>query len=305
MSLKKIVIIVLLIALVAFIGYRAYVNTAAKKKAAEQPPAEKIVPVETALPSTMDLVEKINAPANIQAESEVTLYSKVMGKIVKNLVKMGSVVRPGQTVAVVGRDEVGFDFKDFEVKSDVKGVVSRLMLNPGSSVNPAVPLMTLVAIDTVKAVASVDERKIRFIKMGQAAQVTLEAYPGEVFKARVTNISPVANALNRTIEVELSLANPGYRLKPGMYAEAEWTESRRTAMVVPLAAVVERSGQKYVFLADGGQARMTPVTTGTVAGDVVEILGGLAPDQRVVTTGAGQLNDKDKITVTDTPPVQK
>jgi len=304
--MKKIIIILLLVALTAFIGYRAYVNTAAKKKAAEQPPAEKIVPVETTLPSTMDLVEKINAPANIQAESEVTLYSKVMGKIVKNLVKMGSVVQPGQTVAVVGRDEVGFDFKDFEVKSDVKGVVSRLMLNPGSSVNPAVPLMTLVAIDTVKAVASVDERKIRFIKMGQAAQVTLEAYPGEVFKARVTNISPVANPMNRTIEVELSLANPGYRLKPGMYAEAEWIESQRSAMVVPLAAVVERSGQKYVFLADGGgRARMTPVTTGTVAGDVVEILGGLAPDQRVVTTGAGQLNDKDKIAVTDTPPVQK
>ena len=303
--MKKIVIIVLLVALAAFIGYRAYVNTAAKKRAAEQPVTEKIVPVETALPSTMELVEKIHASANIQAESEVTLYSKVMGKVVRNLVRMGSVVQPGQTVAVVGRDEVGFDFKDFEVKSDVKGVVSRLLLNPGSAVNPAVPMMTLVAIDRVKAVAAVDERKIRFIKMGQAAQVTLEAYPGEVFSARVTNISPVANALNRTIEVELSLPNPGYRLKPGMYAEAEWTESRRSALVVPLAAVVERSGQKYVFLADGGRARMIPVTTGAVAGDAIEILSGLAPDQRVVTTGAGQLNDKDKITITDTTPVQK
>jgi len=303
--MKKIVIIVLLVALAAFIGYRAYVNTAAKKRAAEQPVTEKIVPVETALPSTMELVEKIHASANIQAESEVTLYSKVMGKVVRNLVRMGSVVQPGQTVAVVGRDEVGFDFKDFEVKSDVKGVVSRLLLNPGSAVNPAVPLMTLVAIDRVKAVAAVDERKIRFIKMGQAAQVTLEAYPGEVFQARVTNISPVANPLNRTIEVELTLPNPGYRLKPGMYAEAEWVESKRSAMVVPLAAVVERSGQKYVFLADGGQARMIPVTTGAVAGDAIEILSGLAPDQRVVTTGAGQLNDKDKITITDTTPVQK
>lgn len=303
--MKKVIVILVAIAFVAFVGYRAYVNYSAKKKAAEQPVAEKIVPVETALPSTIDITEKIHASANIQADSEITLYSKVMGKVVKNLVKMGSVVQPGQTVAVIGRDEVGFEFKDFEVKSDVKGVVSRLMLNPGSAVNPAVPMMTLVAIDTVKAVAAVDEKKIRFITMGQAARVTLEAYPGEVFQARVSNISPVANPLNRTIEVELSLPNPGYRIKPGMYAEAEWTESRRSALVVPLAAVVERAGQKYVFLAEGGQALLNPVTVGAVAGDVIEILSGLTEGRRVVTIGAGQLNDKDKITIIDNSPVQK
>jgi len=305
MSLKKIVILILLVALVGFIGYRAYVNSTAKKKAAEQPVTEKIVPVETALPSTLEITDRIHASANIQAESEVILYSKVMGKVVKNLVQMGSVVQPGQTVAVVSRDEVGFDFKDFEVKSDVKGVVVRVLQNPGASVNPAVPLMNLVGIDRVKAVAAVDEKKIRFIKMGQTARVTLEAYPGEAFQARVTNISPVASLVNRTIEVELTLPNPGYRIKPGMYAEAEWIESKRTALVVPLAAVVDRAGQKYVFLADGGQARINPVAVGTIEGDVIEILSGLAAGTRVVTTGAGQLNDKDKIAIVNGSPVQK
>lgn len=305
MSMKKIIIILLLVALLGFIGFRAYVNYTAKKKAASQPVAEKIVPVETVLPSTLEIIDRIHASANIQAESEVTLYSKVMGKITTNLVKMGSVVQPGQTVAVVSRDEIGFEFKDFEVKSDVKGVVARLLQNPGAAVNPAVPLMTLVAIDRVKAVAAVDEKKIRFIKMGQAAQVTLEAYPGDVFKAVVTNISPVANPVNRTIEVELTLPNPGYRIKPGMYAEADWIESKRSALVVPLTAVVDRAGQKYVFLPDGGQAQLTPVTTGVVAGDVIEILSGLAEGQRVVTIGAAQLNDKDKIKIIDASPVQK
>jgi len=303
--MKKVIVILILVVLVGFVGYRAYVNYSAKKKAASQPVTETIVPVETALPSTIEITDKIHASANIQAMSEITLYSKVTGKITQNLVQMGSVVQPGQTVAIVSRDEIGYEFKDFEVKSDVKGVVSRLLQNPGAAVNPAIPLMTMVDIDKVKAVASVDEKKIRFIKMGQAAEVTLEAYPGEVYRAQVTNISPIANPVNRTIEVELTLPNPGYRIKPGMYAEAEWVESHRPAMVVPLTAVVDRAGQKYVFLTEGGQARLNPVTVGVVAGDAIEVLTGLQADQRVVTTGASLLNDKDKIKIIDSATVQK
>ncbi len=297
--MKKAIVIIVVIALLGFIGFRAYTNYTAKKKAAAQPVTERVVPVETALPVQMDIVDKITAPANVQADAEITLYSKVSGKITQNLVKMGSVIKAGQVVAIVNRDEIGFEFKDFEVKSDVKGVVSRLLQNAGAVVNPAVPLMTLVDIDKVKTVAAVDEKKIRFIKMGQAAQVTLEAYPGEVFRAQVTNISPVANPVSRTIDVELTLPNPGYRIKPGMYAEAEWTENKRPARVVPLTAVVERSGRKYVFLVEDGRARLAPVTVGVVAGDAIEIVTGVADGQRVVTTGATQLNDKDKIRVID------
>jgi hypothetical protein len=100
------------------------------------------------------------------------------------------------------------------------------MVNPGAMVGPAVPILTLVDIDTVKAMAAVDEKKIRFIRLGQPATVSLEAYPGERFAAKVTNISPLANPVGRTIEVELAIPNPGHRIKPGMYAEAEWIESR-------------------------------------------------------------------------------
>jgi len=295
MKIGRIVIVLLLIVLAVFIGIRVNQNIQAKKKAMSQPAEEKIVPVETIRPARREITETIHASANIQADSEVTIYSKVNGKIAQNLVKMASSVQPGQIVAVVNRDEVGYEFKPFEVKSDAKGVVSKLLQNPGAAVNPNVPLMTLVDIDTVKAIAAVDEKKIRFIKMDQPARVTLEAYPGEVFSARVTNISPVANVVNRTIDVELSIPNASHRLKPGMYAEVEWTESRRSALVVPLTSVVERAGQKYVFLAASGLARLNAVTMGAVVGDSVEILSGLKGDENIVTTGAGQLNDKDKI----------
>lgn len=295
---SRLVIVLVLIALAVWIGLRTKQNLDAKKAAANAPPPEKIVPVETAVPTRMEIVERFRASANIVPDSEVTLYSKVPGKIAQNMVKVSSDVQPGQVVAVVNRDEVGYEFKPFEVKSDTKGVVSRLMVNPGAMVGPAVPILTLVDIDTVKAMAAVDEKKIRFIRLGQSATVTLEAYPGERFAAQVTNISPVANPVGRTIEVELAIPNPGHRIKPGMYAEAEWVESRRSALVVPLTAVVDRAGAKSVFRAEGAVAKQISVTTGAVVGDFVEILSGLGGTEMIVTTGAADLLDQGRIRIT-------
>jgi len=305
MKIGKIIIIFILVALAAFIGYRANQNIQAKKKAASQPAAETIVPVEAVRPGTMEIAEKVHAVGGIQSDSEVSIFSKVGGKIANNLVKMGSAVKPGQIVSIVNRDEVGYDYKPYEVKSDAKGVVARIILNPGASVNPSSPILNLIDIDQVKVVVAVDEKKIRFIGMGQGARVTLEAYPGEVFNARVTNISPVANPVNRTIDVELGIPNPDHRIKPGMYVEVEWVISKRAATVVPLGAVVDRGGRKYVFLVQAGLAKMTPVTVGAVVGDVIEILSGLAGDEQVVTSGAGQLNDKDKIKVIEPKTVEE
>ncbi|MCX6566177.1 MAG: efflux RND transporter periplasmic adaptor subunit [Candidatus Aminicenantes bacterium] len=301
MKIGRIIVILVLIALAVFIGLRTKSTIDAKKREAAKPAPVTVIAVETAVPGRQTIEDKVRSSGNLQAAAEVSIFSKVPGKIANNLVQMGSPVTPGQVVSIVNRDEVGYDYKPFEVKSDVRGVVARIILNPGAAVGPTAPILNLVDIDQVKVVAGVDEKNIRFISMGQPATVTLEAYPDERFNARVTNISPLANQLNRTIDVELSVPNPSHRLKPGMYAEVEWITGRRTAIVVPLVAVVERAGRKCVFLAADGAARMIPVTIGEVVGDNIEILSGLAGGETVITTGAGQINDKDRITVAGTP----
>lgn len=305
MKIGRILVVLIVIALVAWVGYRANQNIQAKKREAAKPAAVTIVSVETVAPAHQDIEDKIHSSGNLQADAEVSIFSKVPGKIANNLVKMGSVVSPGQVVSVVNRDEVGYDYKPYEVKSDAKGVVARILLNPGASANPNSPILNLVDLDTVKVVAAVDEKKIRFIGLGKPATVTLEAFPGEIFSARVTNISPIADPVARTIDVELSISNASHRLKPGMYAEVEWVESRRTSLVIPLVSVVDRGGQKGVFTAGDGRARLVPITVGAVVGDVIEVLSGLKGDERVVTTGAGQLNDQDKITIVERPAAQK
>jgi multidrug efflux pump subunit AcrA (membrane-fusion protein) len=294
---KRIVVILLSLVVIGFVAYRASVNYKAKKAAQNQPVAEKIVPVQTTAAQAREFIDTVKAAGNVQADSEVTLYSKVPGKIAQNNVKMGTVVTPGMTVAVVNRDEVGYQFNAFEVKSDVKGVVARVLQNPGALVNPNTPLMTLVDIDVVKAVAAVDELKIRFVRMGQSAKVRLQAYPGEVFNARVTNISPVSNPMSRAVDVEVSIPNAGHRIKPGMYAEAEFEQGKHSGLVLPILAVVDRAGRKYVFVVSGGKAVMKDVTTGAVAGDMIEIVSGIDGSDIVVSTGADKLENNDKVTV--------
>jgi membrane fusion protein (multidrug efflux system) len=295
--IKRIIAVLIALAVVGVIGYRASVNLKAKKVAQNQSVAEKIVPVVTTAAVSREFTDRIKASGNVQAESEVVLFSKVPGKIVRNNVKMGSVVTPGMTVAVVSRDEIGYQYNAFEVKSDVKGVVVRVLQNPGALISPATPLISMVDIDTVKAVAAVDELKIRFVRLGQPVKVRLQAYPNESFNAVVSNVSPVANSLTRSIEVEVSIPNGNHRIKPGMYAEAEFEEGRHRGFVLPIVAVVDRAGRKYVFAVADGKALMKEVTTGAVAGDMIEIVSGIDGTETIVSTGADKLENNDKVIV--------
>ncbi len=157
--------------------------------------------------------------------------------------------------------------------------------------------MAIVDVDTVKAVMAVDELKIRFFRVGLSVQLQVAAYPDEAFTARVTAISPVANPLTRAIDVEITVPNPGSRLKPGMYAEMEMVQNRHNGLALPIAAIVDRGGQKFVFLVAAGRARMVPVATGAIDGDEIEIVSGLRGDETVVAAGADRLENGDRLNV--------
>lgn len=295
--MKKTIFILCFILIIVFIGYKAFSTYRNRQEAMNKVVPEKVTPVKTGKPSWLEITDKIKASGSIQADADITIYSKVGGKITQNLVRLGTWIKPGMAVTIVNRDEIGYQYNPFEVKSDVKGVVSKVLQNPGTMITPSTPLFQLVDIDKVKAVVNVDEIKIRFVKVGQDALVTLQAYPGEVFKARVTNISPVCNPQNRTVEVELTIPNPNHRLKPGMFAESEMPESKRKVLVLPITAVVERLGKKYVFTIRDGRALLLPVTIGSVAGDAIEIISGVNENDLLIISGTDKLEEKDKVNV--------
>ncbi len=297
--MKKWIGIVITLMLVGLIGYRIANVIRVKNEAKNKPVVAKIISVSLIKPEKREITDIIHASGNLVADNDVLLYSKVQGKIRNTQAGMGSPVEPGQTVAWVLRDEIGYEFQPFEVKSDIKGFISKVFLNAGSAVAPNTPIMALVNIDTVKVVASVDELNIRFIRIGQTAKVSVQAYPGETFHGRVSNISPVSNPSNRTVDVEIRIPNPSFRLKPGMYAETEFIRERRTAWTLPVTSVVEKADHKIVFVPQGGRAVEVSVTTGAVLEDAVEIVSGIQGTESVVGAGASLLENGSQIKIVE------
>lgn len=293
--MKKIVFAIVGVAILGFIGYRVIVSVQEKRAVNAQTGTAKVTPVDVVSPVMSTIVDRLMQSGTISAQSEVTLYSKVAGKLEKNLVEMNDDVKPGQLVALVDRDEVGYSYNQYEVKSNAEGTIAKVFQNPGAVVNPNTPLYLLVNVDIVKAIIAVPESQIRHIRSRHPATVTAQAYPDRKFSGAVSNVSPVANPVSRTIDVEISVANGQHLLKPGMYIQAELVLQQRTAMIIPLAAVTEREGRQVVFIARDTLAVAQVIFTGSAMRDSVEIVQGLRLSDKVIVTGTHLLNDKDKI----------
>jgi membrane fusion protein (multidrug efflux system) len=210
-------------------------------------------------------------------------------------------------------DELRINLSNTVISSPVDGFIGKRYLDPGASVSPNAPVVSVVAIATVRMVANVVERDIKRLSVGMPAQVEVDAFPGEKFQGKVARIAPVFDPQTRTAEMEVEVPNGGFRLKPGMYARVDLTiDSRQNALTVPGNALVIVDGRSGVFVAGaapqpagnpaaqpGTPAAMTakfqPVETGIRDGDQVEITSGLNDGAQVVTTGATALRDGDRI----------
>jgi RND family efflux transporter MFP subunit len=182
------------------------------------------------------------------------------------------------------------------ILSPVDGFVSRRLLDPGAFAGANTPVLSVVAIGTVRLVASIVERDFKRVQPGVPAVVQVDTFPGEQFSGQVSRVAPVFDPATRTAQIEIGIPNPGYRLKPGMYARVQLTVDRRPrALTVPRNALVDMAGRRGVFVVEEQTARFQEVRTGLQDADRVEVLDGIVEGQRVVTTGALALRDGDRV----------
>lgn len=214
-------------------------------------------------------------------------------------------------------EELRITLSNTRLVSPVDGFVGKRFLDPGAFASTNQPVVSVVAIATVRMVANLVERDVKRVPTGTPAFVEVDAFPGEKFSGKVSRVAPVFDPATRTAEMEIEVPNPGFRLKPGMYARVELTVDRRgDALVVPRTALINLEGKDGVFVpvpppgpapASRGtepevlMARFLPVQTGIRDGESVEITSGLEDGARVVTTGAGALKDGDRIVAAGTP----
>jgi membrane fusion protein (multidrug efflux system) len=183
--------------------------------------------------------------------------------------------------------------RDASVRAPFAGLIARREVSRGEFVNTGQPLFELVALDPVEVEFHLAERDSARVVLGQEVRVTVAPFPDETFRGVVTVVSPIIDARTRTLRVKAQIDNPDGRLRPGLFARADLGIAvRKGVLLVPEEAILLRSDGSVVFRrGEGNRVERVVVETGEHRAGQVEIAGGLAPGDQVVTRGQAGLVD--------------
>ena len=275
-------------------GYveRLYVNTTGERVRRGQPLAE------------------VFAPELLAAEEELLLARRLDRAMGESAVP-GVPATPGGLLAAARRRLRLWDVSDAQIDdvlrtgrarrtitlfSPVSGVVTEKKVVLGQAVQAGMELYAVADLSQVWVDAQVRETEAAELRVGTGADLEFATYPGRTYKGRVTFIYPTIAEQTRSVRARVTVANTDGQLKPGMYATVRLSSPTRSALTAPRTAVVQ-TGERAVVFVDAGNGAFKPVVveTGRAAGDYVEILVGLAPGQRVVTSAQFLLDSESNL----------
>lgn len=256
--------------------------------------------VQTETVQNRDLKKQLLMSGNVKALEEATLYPRVSGKLMKNLLREGDAVKRNQTVSLIERDEVGAVYEPVVVPSTITGVVGRVYLDPGENVTTTTPVALVVNQSTVRIEVDIPERYIGDLYKGQPAVLRVDALPGKDFEAKLNILSPVVDSMSRAMKVEFVADNPKSLLKSGMFAKVDiaLAEKEGVPSVAKKSVYTDEDGQQYVYLpsSDRKTAVRQNVTVGFEDNDYAEITEGLAAGEEVISFAYG-VKDGSKIEI--------
>lgn len=187
--------------------------------------------------------------------------------------------------------------KTMIIESPVDGVVISKKVSVGDHLKTGAEVYRIADISQVWVVANVYEQEVPFIDLGQKAQVKFPYLPGDSYDAEISYISPFLEN-NRQTEIRLDLQNPGFKLKPGMYAEVTIeSEIPGKRLVIPINTVINSGTKEIVYIAyDDGSFEPRLMRTGAVgSNDYVEIISGLSEGEEVVVSGQFLLDSESRL----------
>ena len=187
------------------------------------------------------------------------------------------------------------------LKAPFDGLVAQRLVEIGQNINIGDPVMAIADMAPMRVKIFLNEQDYVYLDKDDAVRVRVEAYPDAAFDGRVDKIGVKADSRTNTFEVEILVANPDLLLKAGLTATVSITvDEIQGAILIPQDSVLFRESRKEVFVVTGDdRAAAREVTLGRVDGSAVRIIDGLAPGDRLVTTGAQYLRDGDRVAIAE------
>jgi membrane fusion protein (multidrug efflux system) len=186
-------------------------------------------------------------------------------------------------------DAVKARLADTSIFAPFDGVLGLRQVSQGSLLSSNTAITTIDAVDTIKLDFSVPERFIATMAPGQEVEAKVEAYPGRLFKGRVTTVDSRVDPVTRSVVVRAEIPNGDNALRPGLLMTVEVISRTWDALAVAEEAVVPTGGRNFVFVVSGDAAERREVNLGLRRPGYVEVLSGVAAGERVVVQGTFRL----------------
>ena len=177
------------------------------------------------------------------------------------------------------------------------GFVGERFSDEGSLLTANSPIISVVGIDNVIIRSNLIEKIYAKIKVGQEAEIETDAFPGEIFKGKVSGVAPILKEDSRMAEMEIKVENQSHTLKPGMFCKIYIVlDKKENITVVPNNAIVTENGKTGIYIVDesNSTANYIPIQLGIVAANKSEILEPVI-EGKIITVGQYQLKDGSKI----------
>lgn len=172
--------------------------------------------------------------------------------------------------------------RDAQIRAPFSGHIKTRLVTVGQYLKVQTPVMELVNVNPLRVRLNVPEKMSPWVKVGRNVTLTLEAFPGNKFNARITRINPAVDEKNRTFEIEGTVANPRNELKPGSFVKAVIPSDKTDSILtIPEKAAVYLFGAYKVFVVENGRLKEREIRPGDKFGDRLEIIEGLKPGEKI------------------------
>jgi membrane fusion protein, multidrug efflux system len=190
------------------------------------------------------------------------------------------------------------EVRDTAIRAPFDGNVQKRLVSLGEFVKVQEPVMSIVRIDPLKVTAEIPERLTPWVRVGQAIELHVDAFPDKTIIGKVTRLSPAVNTQSRAFAFEALVPNPDETLKPGTFARVRLETARiDRVLTLPYAAIQYRYGVSRVFVVNGDHLAGRELKVGDRIGDRIEILAGISAGDRVALTDVDQLSDGLKVRI--------
>lgn len=187
-----------------------------------------------------------------------------------------------------------------EIKAPFSGIVGLRTVSVGDYVKDGQDIVNLEEIDPLKVDFRIPEIYLKQVAVGQALQITLDAFANQTFQGKVFAINPLVDTNGRSIVIRAMVKNTEARLRPGMFARVRLLFSdERDSVAVPEQSLIPVGDEQYLFKVIDGRAQRFKVDIGQRREGQVEVLKGLTAGDVVVTAGQLKLRDGVQVKITD------